>query len=441
MSVGGDESRRVNKAAKKTPIKASPSAQSGGEISAPNRQNGLAVDEMDVVLSISLALAGKFDLPSLVGSTLAKVETLVGTEAASVLLIDPQTEHMSFYVAEGPGAEVAMTIPLPPGAGICGHVARSGEALIVNDAQHDPRLYRSVDDATGFVTRNILCVPIRTNERPWGVLELINKFNESDFDAQDQRIAEIVASLTGLALENTQLHTDIVRSERMAAVGQTVSGLAHCIKNILNGIRSGGAVLDRAFAENDFDRVGAGWQTVRRNNQMLSNLVLDMLALARESEPHAFPTDVNDLTEQVCALLADNAAERGLTITAVPTDNLEEVLVDPTHFYRCLLNLVSNALDACQDNGHVRVRVFRNPGRSRFTVSITDNGQGISRENAAKLFAEFFSTKGGRGTGLGLPVTKKLITQMGGTITFHSVLSRGTRFVFALPIPDAPTES
>ena len=398
---------------------------------------------MDVVLSISQALAGKFEWPPLLGSTLAKVESLVGAEAASILLIDPHTQHMSFYVAEGPGAEIAMTIPLPPGAGICGYVARNGQPLIVNDAQNDPRLYRSVDDATGMVTRNVLCVPIRTSERLWGVLELINKFNNADFVVHDQRLAEVVAGLTGLALENSQLHTDIVRSERMAAVGQTVSGLAHCIKNILNGIRSGGAVIDRAYANEDFERVGAGWQTVRRNNEMLSNLVLDMLALARESKPHAFPTDVNDLTSQVCALLADNAAERGITIEAITAENLDEVLLDATHFYRCLLNLASNAIDACgeQETGHVSVRIFRNPRRDRFTVSITDNGQGISRENAAKLFGEFFSTKGGRGTGLGLPVTRKLIRQMGGDVTFHSVLGRGTRFVIVLPINQENTDS
>ena len=393
-----------------------------------------AQDDLDALLRISRALAGKLDLPVVLGATMNVVGELLGVEGASILLIDPETGGMSFFVAEGRQGERVKSVPLPPGAGICGHVTRTGEPLIVNDAQNDPRLYRAVDDATGMVTRNVLCVPIRSHERLWGVLEAINRAAEGGFDARDQRVAEVVATEAALALENAHLHGEIVRQERMAAIGQTVSGLAHCIKNILNGIRSGSAVIDRAMAGENFRRVREGWQTVRRNNQMLSTLVLDMLALARDAKPHPFPTDVNDLADQVTGLMEDRAAERGIRLTCSPAGNLPEAELDPTHFYRCLLNLVTNAIDACGEGGHVGVRVFRGAGRDRFTVSVTDDGEGIGPDTRRKLFAEFFTTKGGRGTGLGLPVTKKLINEMGGTITFHSVVGRGTRFVVAVPV-------
>ena len=229
--------------------------------------------------------------------------------------------------------------------------------------------------------------------------------------------------------------------ERMASIGQTMSGLAHCIKNVLNGIRSGSSVIDRAIATEDFERVCKGWQTVHRNNEMLGTLVLDMLALARDTQVHPFPTDVNDLAQQVCDLMKDNAAEREVTITYVPDKDLSDVLLDPTHFYRCLLNLLSNAIDACSHAGAVRVRIHRGHRSRRFTVSITDNGQGIKPEAQRRLFQEFFTTKGGKGTGLGLPVTKKLVGQMDGEIRFHSVPGHGTRFVLAFPVPDVPAEN
>ena len=224
--------------------------------------------------------------------------------------------------------------------------------------------------------------------------------------------------------------------ERMAAIGQTMSGLAHCIKNVLNGIRSGSAVLELAMESEDLARVRGGWQTVARNNEMLGTLVLDILALARDSKPRPFPTDVNDLGRQVCELMRARATERDISLTYSPATELTEAKLDPTHFYRCLLNLVSNAVDACRDGGHVGVSIHRGKQRPRFTVSVTDNGEGISDENRHRLFDDFFTTKGGGGTGLGLPVTKKLITEMGGTITFHTVCGHGTRFVFALPVPD-----
>ena len=96
-------------------------------------------------------------------------------------------------------------------------------------------------------------------------------------------------------------------------------------------------------------------------------------------------------------------------------------------------NLVSNAVEACGEGGQVKVRVYYNRRRSRFTISVTDNGPGITPENRSKMFTEFFTTKGGQGTGLGLPVTKKLVTELGGKIKFHSVPNHGARFVITLP--------
>jgi len=392
-----------------------------------------AAAELQAVLAVSRALTGKLDLDHVLSVAVGQVARIVGAEGSSVLLIDPETAAMTFHVAAGPGADAAKSIPLPPGAGICGHVAATDQPLIVNNAQNDPRFYSRVDKTTGFTTRSILCVPLRSSERLWGVLELINKRNGTGFDEHDMRVAEAIAAQIALGLANAHLHAEAVRKERMAAIGQTVSGLAHCVKNILNGIRSGSAVIDRCLKAGDFDKLTEGWRTVRKNNDMLSNLVLDMLSLARDSKFHPFATDVNDLAEQICGLLTERARQGDVSITFVPAADLPEIMTDPTQLYRCLLNLVSNSVEACRPGGHVRVRVHQGKGRERFTLSVLDNGAGIAPEHRSKLFEEFFTTKGSRGTGLGLPVTRKLIRGMGGKITFHSVVGRGTRFVIALP--------
>jgi len=408
-----------------------------GQADRPSRaavQPGIAEDELQAVLSISQALAGKLELDRVLGVAVNTIAGIVGAEGASVLLIDPQTGGMSFHVTAGPDSEKAKTVALPPGAGICGHIARTGEPLIVNDAQNDPRLYRQVDGATGITTRNLLCVTLRSSERLWGVLELINKHGGAEFNEHDLRLTEAVAAQIALAMENAHLHDQIVHEERMAAVGQTVSGLAHCVKNILNGIRFGSAVADRYLTAGQYDKAMEGWQVVRKNNQMLSNLVLDMLSLARDTKFHPFPTDVNDLAEQICKLVRDRAADDGIEIEFARDDELGEVMVDPTQLYRCLLNIVSNAVEACHNGGRVRVRVRRGKNRPRCTISVTDNGPGIAPQHRDKLFTEFFTTKGSRGTGLGLAVTKKLITQMNGSITFHTVVGHGTKFVITLPI-------
>ena len=416
-----------------TDVAASSADEAGGYVS-----DHLTAGELLAVLTISRALSGALDVDRVLGLALAAVTDVIGAEGSSVLLVDPDTGGMSFHVAAGPGAEIAKTISLPPDAGICGHVARTGEPTIVNDAQNDARLYRQVDQATGMETRNVLCVPFGNGQRQLGVLELINKLGEGGFGERDLHLAEAVGGQIGLALENARLHTEIVQRERMATVGRTVSGLAHCVKNILNGIRSGSAVLARSLKDDDFESVRKGWQTVSKNNDMLGALVMDMLSLARDTKVHPFPTDVDDLAEQICQLLGARAAEREIDVSFTAGLGGDDVMVDPTQLYRCLLNLVSNAIDACGDGGRVRVRTHRGRGRRRFTISVTDDGPGIPADVRKKLFGEFFTTKGSRGTGLGLPVTRKLITQMGGTITFHSVEGCGAKFVIALPL-EAPS--
>lgn len=402
-------------------------------------EDGRTDDELSAVLTVSQALAGALDLDHVLGVAVRVAADRVAGEGASILLIDPDTGRMSFHVAAGPGADAARTVPLPAGAGVCGHVARTGEPLVVNDAAGDPRLFRRVDAKTGIATRNLLCVPLRTEQRMWGVLEVINKRDGAEFTSHDLRLAEAIAAPIALGLENAHLHGEIVRTTRMAAVGETVSGLAHCVKNVLNGIRSGSATVDRALADDDHDGVRDGWAAVRRNNGMLSALVLDMLSLAKETRFHPFPTDVNDLAEQVAGLCAQRGEADGISVSFEPAPDLPDVLTDPTQLYRCLLNLVSNAVEACEAGGRVRVRVCCRPERERVTVSVLDSGAGISPANRDKLFREFFTTKGSRGTGLGLPVTHKLITAMGGAVTFHSVVGRGTKFVLALPT--APPET
>jgi len=397
-------------------------------------KDGAGLAELDGVVAVANVLTGRLNVSDVLSAAVSEVARIIGAEGSSILLIDPQTQGMSFHVAAGPGAEAAKTVPLPPGEGICGHVARSGQPLIVNDAQADARRYRRVDKISGVTTRNLLAAPLRSSERLWGVLELINKHDGADFDQTDLRRVEAVAGQLALALENAHLHTEIVKKERLAAVGQTVSGLAHCIRNILNGIRSGSAVVEHSVNDGNMDLFRKGWGVVRKNNDMLTTLVLDMLSLARETSFHPFPTDVNDLAEQISKLLQDRGAERGIRITFTPAEDLQEVVTDPTQVYRCLLNLTSNAVEACEEGGTVRVQVDHGRGRDRFTLSVLDNGMGIGPEIKAKMFTEFFTTKGNKGTGLGLAVSRKLITALGGTITFHSVAGRGTRFVVALPI-------
>ena len=238
--------------------------------------------------------------------------------------------------------------------------------------------------------------------------------------------------------ELRRLQRELVHSERLAAVGQTVAGLAHGIKNILHGLKGGSYLVDVGIAKKDDQKLSKGWEMIKRAIERTSNLVMDLLSYSKEREPEFERCAPNEVAAEVCDLLKERAQQGGIDLRREFDPAIGRVVMDPQTIHTALLNLISNALDACLfDEGppkpyRVIVKTACDPERIiRFEV--IDNGAGMSDEVKARLFASFFSTKGQRGTGLGLLVTRKLIQEHGGSIAVQSALGEGTTVVMRLP--------
>jgi signal transduction histidine kinase len=238
-----------------------------------------------------------------------------------------------------------------------------------------------------------------------------------------------------LRIRHAQLVARHVEAQRLAAIGQTVAGLAHCVKNILNGIQGGSYILDGALEKDDPTRRDRGWAMVKRNVAFMSDLVMDMLSYARQREPAREPVDPRRLLEDVRQLVDVRRGQKGVQITCQVAPDVQKVPLDVTAMKRCLLNLAGNAVDACDpEGGRVVLGCDRAPegGAVRFTVA--DNGCGIPAKHLDHLFEMFFSTKGAKGTGLGLAVSKKIVDEHGGRIHAESRVGEGTQFVIDLPL-------
>ncbi len=228
------------------------------------------------------------------------------------------------------------------------------------------------------------------------------------------------------------------QAERMAAVGNTVAGLAHYIKNILNGLKGGGYVINSAISKGDLSLMGKGWAMVEKNIDQISAIVMDMLTYSTKRQPHYEPVDPNDVAGEVLSLVEDRTRLSHVRLESELTPGLPPVSMDRTGIHRALLNLVTNAIDACtlegiiEGTGRVWVRTDRPPGWGvRFEVR--DNGTGMEEDTQQRLFSDFFTTKGYKGTGLGLPVTEKVVREHGGELTFTSMPGKGTTFTLLLP--------
>ena len=244
-----------------------------------------------------------------------------------------------------------------------------------------------------------------------------------------------------------RLEQELIESERLAAIGQTVASLAHYMKNILFGLKGGVYLVNTASKgpETDSDSLETGWDMVERNLGRISDLVLDLLEYSRDREAEYEECSPNEIANEVCEDFAEKAREHGIEIVRDFDPSMRGVLLDPKSIRRCLSNLVANAIDACifdsnqQKKWAIGVRtVLENDGTVLFEVS--DNGCGIDEEVKRELFRTFFSTKEGRGTGLGLLITQKLVHEHGGTIRVESEPGAGSTFSIRLPPRDVGTQ-
>jgi PAS domain S-box-containing protein len=244
--------------------------------------------------------------------------------------------------------------------------------------------------------------------------------------------------------EIKRLEKELVQSERLAAVGQTVSGLAHYVKNILIGLKGGSYVVDVGIQKNNTQKFKTGWKTIKRNIKRIGDLTQDMLTYSKQREPEFEACDPNEIVTEVVELVNDTAKSRGIGVFMELDEGIGKVMADPQTIHRSLLNLVNNAMDACLEDEdtskqhEVKIKTFRDKDRF-FSFAVEDNGCGMDAHTQQQLFNPMFSSKGGKGTGLGLLVTGKLIEEHHGLIETRTSPGKGSTFTIKLPYERANT--
>ena len=252
--------------------------------------------------------------------------------------------------------------------------------------------------------------------------------------------------------EIKRLERELIRSERLSAIGQAVAGMAHYTKNILNGLQGGVYIVNTSLKKDKPDLLRKGWSMVENNVARISDLVMNMLVYSKEREPDYVKCSPNDIAREVYDLMHESLKAKAAKLeylmkekavgptVKLSTDfdpSIDECYLDPVGVHRSLLNLVTNAIDACteksDDKGDLSViiRTRKEDGGIRFEIE--DDGAGMTAEVQEKLFERFFSTKGPKGTGLGLLVTRKIVDEHGGAISYESAPGKGTTFTIVFP--------
>jgi signal transduction histidine kinase len=324
------------------------------------------------------------------------------------------------------------------------YVLTEKKGILVSDAAGDSRFLTAQSIVRSGI-REVICVPMKGRHESLGVLyldtstpaaRLVAGSQTSKFTGDHLALASAIAHLAALAVEETRYYQAMVHAERLAAVGQTIAALSHHIKNILQGLRSGGEILKMGLEDHDEAMLQQGWKMMEKNQGKIYDLVLDMLSYSKEREPNLSSTDLNQVVRDVVELIQPLAVERGVQLGVRLDSALPRVEADTEGVHRALLNIIGNALDAVQEVNQPKVLVGSSMEANGewALLQVRDNGTGIPPEKLGEIFKPFVSSKGARGTGLGLAVSRKILREHGGDITVKSHMGQGSLFTLRLPM-------
>ena len=401
---------------------------------------------LSVMYRAAQAISHVLDTDTLLPQILELVFESIGADRGAVFLKDADAKLIPKAVKWRKQADPDDKLTIS--RSIIDHVLEKGQGVITTDAPGDKRfgLAQSIVD---YQIHEAICVPVQGRHMTLGVIYAdIQAGVGFEFDKDGTPIASrgkftqdhlmLMAAIghqAGLAIENTEFYNAKLQAERLAAVGQTIATLSHHIKNILQGIRGGSYLIDMGLKEKDDATVRRGWTIVEKNQGKIYNMVMDMLSYSKDREPALEPSDLNETIGDVVELMQSRATELGVELVWKPSREIPSMMLDPDGIHRAILNIVTNAIDAAEGvpNARASVETSWDPIHAIAKVTVSDNGVGISEEELDAIFQIFSSTKGSRGTGLGLPVSQKIIREHGGKIVVTSSPGRGSKFVIELP--------
>jgi two-component system, NtrC family, sensor kinase len=316
---------------------------------------------------------------------------------------------------------------------IINYVMKRGEGVLSTNAMQDQR-FEEGESIQDYGIRSAIAVPIKSRDAILGIIHVDTHVSQGQFSPEDLRLMTAIGSQTGLAVANARLMASQMQQERLAAVGQAITSLSHATRNILQGIEGGSHAVESGLAGNQIEPVATGWAIIRRNLGRINRLVLDMLSYSRQAAPNKVQTSANAIVREVVELAQAAAREKQVTLTTKLDTTLPEVTADPDGLHHACLNIVTNAIEAVSPlSGRVEVGTRLSPGSGDVCITVADNGPGIEPEDESKIFQPFYSTKGDKGTGLGLAAAQKIVEEHGGHITLKTSPGRGAAFVIRLP--------
>jgi signal transduction histidine kinase len=384
------------------------------------------------LLVISQVLTSTLDLFTLLDVIVNAARDLTRTEATSILLLDNKSGELYFEAVTGSKSEEIKRIAVPLNS-LAGWVVREGQPQIINDVTRDRRFFAKVGESTGLLTRSLIAVPLRVKDKIIGVLEAINRVDDSPFLEEDVELMTTLGAQAAIAITNARLFQQ----------SDLISEMVHELRTPLTSIVAYSELMLRR--EIPPAQARGFIETIYQEAMHLSSMTNGFLELSRLQSGRIRMEMVNfnltELVREVLQLLQPQTDERGLTLSATLPERSVFVTADRERLRQVLVNLTSNAIKYNRDGGAVNILIEPANGQ-HVRISVSDTGRGIPAKDLPRIFEKFFRVADSEGyatgTGLGLSIVRQIIEAHGSTIDVQSQVDVGTTFSFVLRV--APAE-
>ncbi len=335
----------------------------------------------------------------------------------------------------------SIRIHLEPDAGVLARTVLEKRAFNVSKASADPLVPKELLQL--LRTESFATVPLVAKNRVVGVILVDNLFTKRAITDQDIRFLTMFAHQAALAIDNAMahssmdalnreirsMHEQVAQSEKMAALGTMLAEITHEIRNPLVSIGGFARRLDQKLSDPDSRRY---IEIILGEVHRLESIIHDSLDYVKNAGPQLAPGEIAPVLEEVLAVYEDELDQRGIRLDRRLASSLPVIHFDAAQIKQCIVNLVTNAMEAMENGGVLTVSTFLAPDGRDIIIEVGDTGPGVSPEARNNLFNPYYTTKV-RGTGLGLPITHRLVKAHRGSITFRNKEAGGALFSIRLP--------
>lgn len=413
-----------------------------------NRYKNIYQRELDTILKFSALINSSLNIIEVLDNAMKWAEEFIDAEASSVYELEEDKNELFIRLARGEKKRAVEGLKVKVGEGIAGSVVKTGKPIAIQDVTKDKRFSDRFDRITGFKTRSVICVPLILRDRPIGALQVMNKRNREPFRQADLELLNSIAQLLAISMENAKLYQQLeekfeltsmelastqkklIRSERLAAMGHLVQGVAHEIRNPIMTI-GGFAHRMKKELQQDY-KLQKYIDIILDESGRLERLVREVREFSEVQSASLVLDHIEPTIHEVLQIFEPLARNHDVKLSVEIQDDLPPISMDASQLVIAMSNIIENALEAMPNGGNLTLRATREV--RLLSVSFRDTGVGIDREQLDAIYDPFVTSKT-RGAGLGLTMVYQIVMNHHGDIRISSELDKGTDVTIQLPLP------